>query len=160
MRRTLLGFIRKELRQTLRDPRMRILLFVAPLIQLTVFGFAVSNEVKNIRLAMVAAPDDTLMQDLYRRCIASGWFLPAQSRELEPFKMIQADQADAVLVAPMGGLSKAIGRGNAKLQLLVDATNVLQAQGTEAYLLRILQTTVQERLHMVPPEMPIAVEAR
>ena len=43
---SLWGFIKKEILQTLRDPRMAILLFGVPVIQLMVFGLAISNEVK------------------------------------------------------------------------------------------------------------------
>ncbi|MBF0300188.1 MAG: ABC transporter permease, partial [Oligoflexia bacterium] len=45
---SLLGFIKKEILQTLRDPRMTVLLFGVPIIQLIIFGYAISNEVKNI----------------------------------------------------------------------------------------------------------------
>jgi ABC-2 type transport system permease protein len=76
---TLVGFIKKELSQTLRDPRMRSLLIMAPMIQMTLFGYALSNEVRNIRLAVFAAPDDLLAQSIERRCYASKWFIPART---------------------------------------------------------------------------------
>ena len=41
MNPTLLGFIRKELLQTLRDPRMRFVLILVPVVQLVLFGFAI-----------------------------------------------------------------------------------------------------------------------
>lgn len=47
MNQTLIGFIRKELTQSLRDKRMRIVLIVMPIVQLCLFGFAISNEIKN-----------------------------------------------------------------------------------------------------------------
>src|SRR5579884_1190251 len=134
MNRTLIGFIRKELIQTLRDPRMRIILFVVPIIQLTLFGVALSNEVKNIRLAALFDSNDTVLRDIYERSIAGGWFIPAKSRTQDPYTMIEADEADAVLVPPPGGFTRDLGRGMAELQLLVNATNVLQAQAVESYL--------------------------
>ncbi len=45
--------VRKEFRQVLRDPRMRGIIFVAPVIQLLVFGYAVSTDVKNTTLFVV-----------------------------------------------------------------------------------------------------------
>src|SRR6185312_8610261 len=120
MNRTLLGFVRKELTQTLRDKRMRILLFVAPVMQLTLFGVALSNEVKNLRLAAVFDSKDTVMRDIYERALASGWFLPARTTEQDPDKMLTSGAADAVLVAPPGGFTHELGRGKAKLQLLVN----------------------------------------
>ncbi|PIU18989.1 MAG: multidrug ABC transporter permease, partial [Elusimicrobia bacterium CG08_land_8_20_14_0_20_59_10] len=60
MNRTLRAFIKKELIQTLRDVRMRMLLFGAPIIQLTIFGFALSTEVKNVKLANFSPPGDAM----------------------------------------------------------------------------------------------------
>src|SRR5579864_5110739 len=43
--------LRKEFVQALREPRMRVLLFVPPVVQLIVFGFAVNLDVDHARLA-------------------------------------------------------------------------------------------------------------
>jgi len=160
LNKTLIGFIKKELIQTLRDPRMRVLLFVMPVIQLTLFGVALSNEVKNIRLAAVFDSKDTVLRDVYERSIAGKWFIPAKSEERDPFTMIQADDADAVLVPPPGGFTRALGRGDAKLQLLVNAVNVVQAQSIEAYLQNIVQQTVKDDLGLTPPTLPIQISTR
>lgn len=161
MNRTLKGFIRKELTQTLRDPRMKFLLFVMPVVQMTLFGVAISNEVKNIRLAAVFDSKDYVMRDIYERAISSGWFVPAKSTSgHDPFKLIQASEADAVLVAPPGGLTRAIGRGDAPIQLLVDAINVTQAQSVNNYLRTIVQQTVQDDLKIGAPTAPIQFDMR
>src|SRR5258708_38115644 len=51
MRERLLGIIRKEFRQAFREPRMRGMLFIPPLVQLFVFGFAVNLDVDHATLA-------------------------------------------------------------------------------------------------------------
>jgi len=160
MNRTLLGFIKKELVQTLRDPRMRVLLFVVPVIQLTLFGVAISTEVKNIRLAAVFDSRDTVLRDIYERSIAGRWFIPARGQEQDPYKLIESDKADAVLVPPPGGFTRALGRGHAPLQLLVNATNVLQAQSVEAYLQNIIQQTLRDDLKFTQPLPPIQFTTR
>jgi ABC-2 type transport system permease protein len=160
LNRTLIGFIKKELIQTLRDNRMRVLLFVMPMVQLTIFGVALSNEVKNIRLAAVFDSRDTVLRDVYERSIAGKWFIPAKSKKVDPYTLIQGDEADAVLVPPPGGFTRELGRGDAKLQLLVNATNVIQAQAVEGYLQSIVQQTVRDDLAFVPPAPPIRVSAR
>lgn len=160
MKRTLLGFIKKELVQTLRDPRMRILLFVVPVLQLTVFGIAISTEVKNIRLAAVFDSRDTVLRTIYERSIAGKWFVPAQGRSTDPYALIQSGKADAVLVPPPGGFTRDLGRGKAELQFLVNATNVVQAQSVENYMRTIIQRTLQDELGMSPPEFPIQITTR
>lgn len=160
MRQTLLGFIKKELIQTLTDPRMRILIFVMPMIQLSLFGFAISNEVKNVKLAVVVQSDDYILRDIYDRSIASKWFVPATSGETDPIKILESGRADAVLVAPPGGFTKALGRGQAPIQLLINATNVVKAQAIEAYIQNIVQKTVQDNLKISPVKMPIHIDSR
>lgn len=161
MNRTLIGFIKKELMQSLRDPRMKFLLFVTPMIQMTIFGVAISNEVRNIRLAAVFDSKDYVTRDIYERALAGKWFIPAKSNgETDPFRLIQSGQADAVLVAPVGGLTRAIGRADAPLQLLTDATNVLQAQSVENYMKSIVQDTLKADLNFDPPDAPIQLDMR
>lgn len=160
MNRTLIGFIKKELTQTLRDKRMRVLLFVMPVIQLTLFGVAISTEVKNIRLAAVFDSKDTVLRHIYERSINGAWFIPAQGREQEPYKLVEADEADAVLAPPPGGFTRSLGRGDARLQLLVNATNVLQAQAIEGYLQNIIQQTLQDDLNMDQAAPPIRISTR
>lgn len=138
--RTLIGFIKKEFLQSLRDPRMRVLLFIAPCVQLTIFGVALSTEAKNIRLSLVGAPSDSLLQTIYRDCLASGWFIPAQTTSADPFQQMQKDEADAVMVAPPGGLDKAVGRGRGQVQLLVNAINVTRGQSIERYFMAVTQS--------------------
>jgi len=160
MKQTLIGFVKKELVQTLRDPRMRILLFVMPLIQLSLFGLAISNEVKNVKLAVILDSNDTILRDVYERSISSGWFVPAQASEGDPYKIIESGRADAVLVPPPGGFSRALGRGEAPLQLLINATNVTKAQAIEGYLQGIVQATVQEDLKAPQIKLPVKIESR
>jgi ABC-2 type transport system permease protein len=161
MNKTLVGFVKKELTQTLRDPRMKFMLFMMPMVQMTLFGVAISNEVKNMRLAAVFDSKDYVMRDVYERSIAGGWFVPAKSSgESDPFRLIQSGNADAVLIAPQGGFTRGLGRGDAPLQLLVNATNVTQAQAVENYLRQIVQTTVMNDLNIKAPESPIQFDTR
>jgi ABC-2 type transport system permease protein len=160
MRQTLFGFVKKELVQTLRDPRMRVLLFIMPMIQLSLFGIAISSEIKNVRLAAHFDSRDTVLRQVYERSIAGGWFIPATSAEEDPYTLIESGKADAVLVPPPGGFTQALGRGNAPLQLLVNATNVTKAQAIEGYLQNIVRNTVSDELKIKTPEPPITIDPR
>ena len=159
---TLRGFVKKELIQALRDPRMKFILFVTPIIQMGLFGYAISNEVKNIRLAVVMDSKDAVLRDVYERAIQGGWFVPARASGAlaqEPFELIRANVADAVLVPPPGGFTRALGRGDAPLQLLVDATNVTQAQSVEGYMSSIVSEAVAAGGYPLP-RPPISFDLR
>ena len=134
MNLTLVAFMRKELTQTLRDTRMRVLLFGAPVIQMTVFGLALSTEIRNIKLAVISGPSDVLCARLAERFYSSGWFRRVEfDRGEDPAELIASGRADAVLIAPRGGLTRSAERGGGTLQLLVDASNATKARAVEAY---------------------------
>jgi ABC-2 type transport system permease protein len=156
--RVLWAFVRKELSQTLRDKRMRTLLFVAPLIQMTLFGLALSNEVRNIKLAVYAEPSDTLAWDIGRRAQGSGWFKLVPAPMDDPFKAVQSGDIDAALVAPPGGLTKGAERGHGDAQVLVDGSNTVRASGIQAYLDRIRMDVIKARLAPAgdaPPDLQL-----
>jgi ABC-2 type transport system permease protein len=157
---TLLGFIKKEFAQALRDPRMRSLLFIGPIIQMTLFGVALSSDIKNVRLAYQHHLNDTVLEHVYERSISSGWFIPAHVTSEDPFEQIQKGEADAVLVPPPEGLTDSVGRGAGKVQLLVNASNVLRAQAVENYMKSILTEVTKTDLHLDPPQTPIQFDMR
>lgn len=131
MNPTLKAFVRKEFAQTLRDVRMRMVLFVMPMVQMTVFGLALSTEISGIRLAVFRDPGDRAMARLADRFYASGWFIPAS--DADPFASIQSGRADAALVAPRRGLAQDSEREAAGVQLLIDSSNATKARSIEAY---------------------------
>ncbi|MHB8744214.1 MAG: ABC transporter permease [Sulfuricaulis sp.] len=158
---TLGGFLRKEFKQALRDRRMRILLVLAPVIQLTLFGVALSNDVKNIRLWAQLAPNDSVLQHVYEHAVASKWFLAGiDDPNADPFELLRAGKIDAALIPPPGGLTRALGRGDADLQLLVNAINVIQAQSVASYLNTITTRVIQDDLKIEPTKSPVQFDVR
>lgn len=155
------GFLHKELKQALRDPRMKFILFVAPAIQLILFGIAISTDVKNIHLLAQPSSKDYILQHIYEHSIASQWFLPATNHNnIEPFELLRGGKIDAALIPPPGGLTRALRRGTADLQLLIDATNVIQAQSVELYIKNITAGVVAQDLKLQHQDPPIGFAVR
>jgi len=139
MNRTLKAFIRKELTQTLRDVRMRALLFGAPILQMTIFGLALSTEIKNIKLAAFSRPGDAMFERVTEGFYTSGWFTRVgHTPEEDPFELIASGRADAALIAPAESLARSAERGGGKMQLLVDASNAAKARVIEVYAKNII----------------------
>ncbi len=117
--------VRKELRQTLREPRMRAVLIGPPIIQLIVFGFAVNLDVENTAIAWMDQDRTPASRELLSRFTASRYFRVVE----EPASDIQAQdaldhgRAQAVIrVAP--GFARDIARGRtAAVQILIDGSN-------------------------------------
>ncbi len=144
MIKVILGFIQKELKQTLRDKRMRALIFVAPVMQMTVFGLALSTETRNVRLAIADSAADPLLDNIRQHALASGWFLRSgRDGSGDPFALIRSNAADAVLIPPAGGLSRASTRGGSELQVLIDGSDAVRAVGINRYLAAIVESSVK-----------------
>lgn len=158
--RTLRGFIKKEFAQVLRDPRMRMLLFVAPMMQMTLFGVAISTDIKQVRLSAVMDPHDVVAQHVYEHAIGSGWFVPAKVTHSDPFEQINSREADAVLVAPAEGLTQSIQRNHGEVQLLVNASNVMKAQSVENYMKNVVNQVVPLAPGQATPKPPFEFDVR
>jgi len=164
MNPTLLGFIRKELVQALRDKRMRVLIFVLPVMQMTLFGIALRTETRNIPLAVqytsAGRMSDPVLRQIESRALASGWFIPASvpQGDNEPFHWVQRGSADAVLVAPVGGVTRSMERGEGRVQLLINAVNVVQAQQIQGYMQSVVSEVLRDRYGAVPS--PLNIEFR
>ena len=56
--------MRKEFRQTLREPRMRAALFIPPIIQMLIFGYSVNMDVEHARLVWIDRDRTPISRDL------------------------------------------------------------------------------------------------
>ena len=64
----------KEFIQVFRDPRMRIVIFLIPCVQVLVIGYAVSTDVKHVRTALYDLDNSQASRDLTARFVRSGYF--------------------------------------------------------------------------------------
>ncbi len=64
----------KEFIQIFRDKRMKAIVFVTPLMQLMLFGYAVTTDVNNITTAVYDLDRSSESRELARRFEASGYF--------------------------------------------------------------------------------------
>lgn len=139
--RTLAGFIRKEFIQIFRDPKMVVALFFIPLVQLVMFGLALTSEVKNIEFVVVSKPT-RIARQIEERALASGWFKKVSGVDganvADPSALLLSHRAEAVLVAPPEGFEKALERGAEPIQLLVNATNAQRAQQVDGYVKSVI----------------------
>jgi ABC-2 type transport system permease protein len=117
--------LRKEFIQALRDPRMRVLLFLPPMIQLLVFGFAVNLDVDHARIAWMDMDRTPASRDLRARFEGSGRFdvVSQPCNETEVHDTLDRAQAQAV-IRVLPEFERDLKRGvPAQVQILVDGTN-------------------------------------
>ena len=132
--------LRKEFIQALREPRMRVLLFVPPVVQLIVFGFAVNLDVDHARVAWMDMDRTPESRDLRARFEGSRRFdvaaLPRNEAEVR--ELLDRGEVEAV-VRVLPNFARDMVRGqSAQVQILTDGTNSNTASLVSSYAAQII----------------------
>ena len=69
-----ISFVIKEARHILRDKRTMLILFGMPIVLMLIFGFAITNDVRNVRTVVVTSQMDHVTQQAIDRLAASEYF--------------------------------------------------------------------------------------
>jgi ABC-2 type transport system permease protein len=121
----LLAIARKETIQLRRDRRSLLLAFLLPLLLLVFFGYAITLDVRDIRLAVLDQDRSSRSRELVDAMVASGYF--RISHDLEHYRdagaVLAAGDATAVLTIPPRFGSSLDGGQRPALQLLVDGSD-------------------------------------
>jgi ABC-2 type transport system permease protein len=127
--------LRKEIIQALREPRMRVLLFLPPLIQLLVFGYAVTLDVDHARIAWMDMSRTPESRALRARFEGSRRFdVVAEPRSEEEVQSLLDRSEVHAVVAVMPDFARNLARGRtAQVQVLLDGTNSNTASLVSAY---------------------------
>jgi len=125
----------KELRQMLRDPQMRMLLVMPPLIQLLLFGYAVNLDVEKVQIAWMDRDLTAESRDILGAFEGSGRFeilaLPDSEEEVQ--RLLDGGRVQGV-VRILPGFARDIQRGEtASIQVLIEGTNSNTAEIVKNY---------------------------
>jgi len=140
-----IAFVGKEIRHILRDRRTMLILFGMPLIMMLLFGFAISTDVKDVRLVAVTTPADHLTQRMLTRLDASEYFILTHTVQTtaEAEQLIRNGQADiAIVFSPR--FADRLSKGQGQVQLILDGADPNQASMQGAYATQILQAGMAE----------------
>ncbi|HEX9660357.1 MAG TPA: ABC transporter permease, partial [Rhodothermales bacterium] len=74
------GFVIKEFHHILRDRRTLLVLFGMPIVMMILFGFAIRNEIEDIKIAIVDQSKDNITREIIDRLLASPYFRAADVR--------------------------------------------------------------------------------
>jgi ABC-2 type transport system permease protein len=117
--------VRKEVRQLFRDPRTRLVMFVAPLVQLVIFGYAVNTDVRNTKTLIVDHDRSAESRALRDAFTASGYFtIVAQSdRSLDVIDALDHGHAVVAIEIPSGFARDLRTGRTTTIQIIVDGTD-------------------------------------
>lgn len=140
-----IAFVGKEIQHILRDRRTMLILFGMPLIMMLLFGFAISTDVKDVRLVAVTTPADYLTQRMLARLDASEYFILTHTTHttIEAEQLIRNGQADiAIVFSPR--FADRLPKGQGQVQLILDGADPNQASMQGAYATQILRAGMAE----------------
>jgi ABC-2 type transport system permease protein len=124
------AFLKKEFYHIFRDARTLIILFGIPIAQLLLFGYVMTNELRNVKIAIVDHSHDDLSKRLSQKIISSGFFELAAVPEVEADyeKLFQGNKVKEIVVFDADFAQHLVKEGKAKIQVIADASEPNTAQ--------------------------------
>jgi len=132
--------MRKEFRQTLRDPRSARIMFVGPVIQLLLFGYAVNTDVRDTRTFVVDRDRTAESRQMVDALTATGYFRIVGTGD-RPAELVDALDHGRVVMGveiPLGFAADLAAGRQTSVQLLVDGTTANTANVALGYATQIV----------------------
>ncbi len=127
------ALLRKEFLQLLRDPRMRFVLVVPPLIQLLLFGYAATFDVRHAEVAVVDHDGGRASRDVLAAIVATGHYTLRMAPDLRTASgQMDRSEVRVILQVPQGYV-----RAGA-LQVIADGSDPNSAQLIASEIARIV----------------------
>lgn len=125
-----ISFVVKETRHILRDKRTMLILFGMPILLMLLFGYAITNDVRNVRTVIVTSSSDHLTCQIADRLAASEYFTITRTvaTPQEAEREIRNQRADVAIVFGQDFASK-----HSAVQFIVDGADPNMAQQWTSY---------------------------
>jgi len=157
-----LAFLRKEFYHIFRDPRTLIILFGIPIAQLMLFGYVMTNEVRNVKVAIVDHSKDDLSKRLSQQLLSSGFFqlaaIPSSENDYE--SLFRSGTVKEIIVFEPEFAIHLMKEGKANIQVIADASEPNAAQLTVNYTTAIVNNFVKNELMKNQPLPGINIKVR
>ncbi len=151
-------FVKKEFFHIFRDKRTLLILFGMPVVQVILFGFAITNEIKDANIAILDQSKDEVTKEISDKLLSSGYFRLSENLQ-------NTDEIDqifregkvklAILFAP--NFSHDLWKeGKAQIQLVADATDPNTATLLINYASAIINS--YQRSLLPTQQMPISIQ--
>ncbi|MBD5174338.1 MAG: ABC transporter permease [Bacteroidales bacterium] len=122
------SLIKKEAIHIVRDRRTMFITLVMPLVLLLLFGFAISTEVNNIRIAVVVDRHNDTTRDIIQALEVNSYFsFEGMTAADDVDDLLRQSKIDAALILRPDG-------NKLPCQIIVDASNPTVAQAVASYI--------------------------
>ncbi len=140
------GFVKKEFYHIFRDKRTLFILFGMPIVQILLFGFAITNEINNVDIAILDKSKDATTLEIINKISSSSYFSIKQiiKNEAEIETSFKKGKIKAVLIFEKDFSKKLTKENKADVQIISDATDPNTANSITTFVSSILQKYQQE----------------
>ena len=141
-----ISFIKKEFYHIFRDKRTILILLVMPIVQIILFGFAITTEVKNTQVAIFDPSKDAVTQQIKEKFQSSEYFTIVEELTTpdQINNVFKYGKINLVIVFSEDFANNLFHTGEASIQLIADGTEPNQASMLTGYATGILSTYQQE----------------
>ena len=157
-----LSFVYKEFCHILRDSRTVLILLVMPIVQIILFGFAISTDVNNVRLAVYDPSNDDATRRIVERFDANRYFSLVETlrtpQQIE--EAFRSNRADLALVFEENFQQNLLHGGTGNVQLICDGTDPNTATLVTSYASNILAAYQAELSAGIPAPLQIVPEVK
>jgi len=154
------AIIEKEFYHIIRDGRSLLILVGMPIIQIILFGYAVTNEIKDAQIVFVGVNGSSAAIEIADKITSSGFFELQNivNNEEEAISIFRQGETDIALVFPPDFDSELMKSGRTTVRILADATDPNTARTLDSYIKSIIGSYQVEKGHMALAEGSISVE--
>jgi ABC-2 type transport system permease protein len=131
-----LTFVKKEFIHVFRDRKTLLMLFGLPVVQIVLFGFALTNEIKNAKVIIVDYAKDQATQQIVNRISASKYFEIEKSAigNADMYAAFKQGKIKAAVIFPANFREDLLHGNKAQLQIIADASDPNTATTITNYL--------------------------
>ncbi len=156
------AFVRKEFFHIFRDKQTLLILFGMPIAQMLIFGFVISNEIRDVGIAILDQSNDVVTQQITDKILSSGYFLLEDklSNPDEIEEVFRRGKVKEVIVFEPHFEQNLVRTGKANVQIIADASDANLANLISTYTNGIIQDYVNQNNVLITKPMQIIPEVR
>jgi ABC-2 type transport system permease protein len=153
--RTLANILVKELLQLKRDPKIVPILFIAPVIQLTILGYAATTDVRRVELAVCDLDRTAASRGLVDRFTSSTYFRQVVAVDAQPAldEWLASGRARIALTIPAGFAADRLDGRTAAVQLVADGSDPMVGTLGLSYAQGVLRNAAETAGFNLPVEL-------
>ncbi len=141
-------FVSKEFKHVFRDRKTLLMLFGLPIVQIVLFGFALTNEIKNSKIVVLDNSKDNTTRAIINEIEASRYFeIETETNNIQEIEAaFKSGKIKSAIVFAPNFANDLLHLNKAQVQIIADGSDPNTATTLTNYLTAILQTYQQQHL--------------